>query len=92
MDTKLARLEKPSHILQLFFYSEGITEIQAAGPERFHVERGSDQRHSFSLVEFEAYYRRVRSGFLEALQADQGTEPYPCGHCGICDFHHECGT
>ena len=62
MDTKLARLEKPSHILQLCFYSEGIERIQAARPERFHVELGSDQRRSFSLVEFEAYYRRVRLG------------------------------
>ena len=92
VDTKLARLEKPSHILQLCFYSEGIEQIQAARPERFHVELGSSERRSFSLVEFDAYYRRVRSGFLEAMQADQGTEPYPCGHCEICDFRHECST
>ncbi|MCY4087738.1 MAG: TM0106 family RecB-like putative nuclease [Actinomycetia bacterium] len=90
VDTKLARLEKPSHILQLCFYSEGIARIQGLKPERFHVELGSGRRRSFALVDFEAYYRRVRAGFVTAVEAEEPTEPYPCEHCSICDFRGEC--
>ena len=90
VDTKLARLEKPSHILQLCFYSAGVEQIQGAKPERFHIELGSDQRASFPVPDFEAYYRRVRASFLAVVESDAPTEPYPCSHCEICNFRHEC--
>ena len=90
VDTKLARLERPSHILQLCFYSEGVARVQGAKPERFHVELGSGRRRSFALADFDAYYRRVRAGFVTAVEAEEPTEPYPCEHCSICDFRGEC--
>ena len=91
VDTKLARLEKPSHVLQLCFYGERIARIQGARPERFPVQLGADERRSFALVDFETYYRRLRLGFLTAVGTREATEPYPCGHCEICDFRHEFG-
>ena len=42
------------------------------------------------MVEFEAYYRRVRERFLAALADEPETYGWPCGHCGICDFRHMC--
>ena len=55
-----------------------------------HVENGLGERETFRVVEFEAYYRRVRERFLAALADEPETYGWPCGHCGICDFRHLC--
>jgi uncharacterized protein len=105
VDTKLARSAKPAHVLQLCFYSEQLGRIQGRLPERFHVELGSGERESFRLADHMAYYRRARERFLEALREtennggqsptgtapiDVPTYPWPCDHCGLCDFRHLC--
>ena len=54
------------------------------------MENGLGERETFRLAEFESYYRRVRERFLGALAAEQETYPWPCDHCGICDFRHRC--
>ena len=58
--------------------------------ERVHVELGRGERESFRVAELRAYYRRVRERFLRVLERDDETYPWPCGHCGICDFRHVC--
>ena len=86
VDTKLARTAKPSHVLQLCFYAEQLARIQGAPVEHIHVENGRGERETFRVAEFESYYRRVRERFLAALDAKNETYPWPCDHCGICDF------
>ena len=90
VDTKLARSAKPAHLLQLLFYAEQVERLQGAPVERVHVENGRGERESFRVAEFQAYYRRVRGRFLAALEREDETYPWPCGHCGICDFRNFC--
>jgi predicted RecB family nuclease len=90
VDTKLARSAKPAHVLQLLFYAEVVERLQEAPVERVHVENGRGERETFRVAELHAYYRRVRERFLQALERDDATYPWPCGHCGICDFRHVC--
>ena len=90
VDTKLARSAKPAHLLQLLFYAEQVERLQGAPVEHVHVENGRGERESFRTAEFQAYYRRVRERFLAALAREDATYPWPCGHCGICDFRNFC--
>jgi uncharacterized protein len=90
VDTKLARAARPEHLLQLCFYAEQIERIQGRRPEHMHAELGSGERESFRTAEYMAYYRRVRSRFVEALAKSEPTYPWPCGRCGICSWRREC--
>jgi uncharacterized protein len=90
VDTKLARSAKPAHVLQLCFYAEQVERIQGAPVERVHVENGRGERETFRVAELEAYYRRIRERFLDALASAPRTYGWPCDHCGICDFRRLC--
>ena len=90
VDTKLARSAKPAHVLQLLFYAEVVERLQGAPVERVHVENGRGERESFRVAELHAYHRRVRERFLSSLERKDETYPWPCGHCGICDFRNVC--
>jgi predicted RecB family nuclease len=92
VDTKLARSAKPLHLLQLCFYAEQLGRIQGRLPEHVHVELGTGVRETFRTAEFIAFFRRSRERFLAALDGDGSVEtyPWPCYHCGICDFRHLC--
>src|SRR5262245_9521133 len=90
VDTKLARSAKPSHVLQLCFYAEQLARIQGSPVEHVHVENGRGERETFRVAEFESYYRRVRRRFLAAIDTAPDTYPWPCDHCGICDFRVRC--
>ncbi|MGH2591208.1 MAG: TM0106 family RecB-like putative nuclease, partial [Actinomycetota bacterium] len=91
-DTKLARRAKPYFILQLCFYSELLHAVQGGEPpERIHVILGTNEQHSFRLVEFAAYFRRVRDRFLAELRGDDwDTYPIPVEHCGVCRWRDAC--
>jgi predicted RecB family nuclease len=90
VDTKLARSAKPAHVLQLLFYAEQVARVQGAPVERVHVENGRGERESFRVDDYAPYFRRVRERFLAALDGGAETYPWPCGHCGICDFRRLC--
>jgi uncharacterized protein len=90
VDTKLARHGKPSHVLQLCFYSEQIARVTGRMPEHLHLELGSGMRETYRVDDFLAYYRRVRERFLDAVRDRPTTEPYPCAHCDVCDFKDSC--
>jgi predicted RecB family nuclease len=90
VDTKLARSAKPAHLLQLLFYAEQVERLQGAPVVHVHVENGRGERESFRTAEFQAYYRRVRERFLAALAREDETYPWPCAHCGICEFRNFC--
>jgi predicted RecB family nuclease len=89
-DTKLARVEKPTYVLQLCFYSDGIARLQGEAPERMHVLLGIGERRMLRHDDFAAYYRRVRASFEAAVTERRATEPYPVEHCGLCDFRRVC--
>jgi uncharacterized protein len=90
VDTKLARSAKPAHVLQLCFYSGEVGRIQGKLPEHFHVELGTGERATFRLADHAAYFRRARGRFLQALDTEPETYPWPCDHCGLCDFRNLC--
>ena len=92
VDTKLARSAKPLHLLQLCFYAEQLERIQGRLPEHIHVELGTGEREMFRTAEFIAFFRRSRERFLQALGGNGAapTYPWPCNHCGICDFRYLC--
>ena len=90
VDTKLARLARPQHVLQLCFYTEQLARIQGAWPREMHVVTGLGERESFRPDDFLAYYRRLRQRFLDAVEHRRPTYPYPVDFCGLCDFLSLC--
>ena len=55
-----------------------------------HVLLGIGARRTLRPDDFNAYYRRVRAGFLEAIGRGAPTEPYRVDHCGLCEFRAAC--
>jgi uncharacterized protein len=92
VDTKLARSAKPLHLLQLCFYATELERIQGKLPEHVHVELGTGERETFRTADYLAFFRHARERFLAALDGNgtAKTYPWPCDHCGICDFRGLC--
>jgi uncharacterized protein len=90
LDAKLARAEKPTYLLQLCFYSDGIAAVQGVRPESMHVFLGVGEQRALRYDDFAAYYRRARGRFEAAIVTPPATEPYPVEHCALCDFHGVC--
>ena len=90
LDAKLARAEKPTYVLQLCFYSDGIASVQGRRPEHMHVLLGIGEQRKLRYDDFAAYYRRVRARFEDAIDSTAATEPYPVEHCGLCGFRAVC--
>ncbi|HKU85164.1 MAG TPA: TM0106 family RecB-like putative nuclease [Casimicrobiaceae bacterium] len=90
LDAKLARAEKPTYVLQLCFYSNGIASVQGTLPEHMHVFLGVGQTRTLRYDDFSAYYRRVRGRFESALTSPAATEAYPVEHCALCEFRAVC--
>ena len=51
---------------------------------------GNLTQESFRPEEFGAYYRRVCRRLEEFVADPPETKPYPCDHCGICEFKPLC--
>ncbi len=92
LDAKLARAEKPTYVLQLCFYSDGISALQGLPPEHMHVLLGIGEQRALRYDDFAAYYRRVRARFEAAIAGPAATEPYPVEHCALCAFREVCGA
>ncbi len=90
VDTKLARHARPSHVLQLCFYTEQLSRIQGRLPERMHVVTGLSERESFRPADYLAYYHRLKERFLDAVANRHDVYPYPVEHCSLCDFRARC--
>ena len=99
-DTKLALSEKPYFIIQLCFYSEQVERTFGVAPEFMHVILGSEERRSFRVDEYSAYYRKLKASFLNeiaALQAGALAErldevALPVSHCTLCHWKEHCAT
>jgi predicted RecB family nuclease len=89
-DTKLARHSKPKFLLQLCFYSAVVARIQERQPEQMHLVLGDDERESFRVDDFDAYYRRVRGRFLDFMTREPETYPLPVPYCDRCDWLERC--
>ena len=76
--------------LQLCFYTDAIAAIQGAPVDAMHVLLGIGERRTLRPGDFNAYYRRVRAGFLAAIGQGATTEPYRVDHCGLCEFRGVC--
>jgi predicted RecB family nuclease len=91
VDTKLARHSKPSYVLQLCFYSEQLARLQGGRlPARMHIVLGTHERDSLHVVDFLAYYHRVRERFVDAIAAGIDVYPVPVSFCSRCDFKSRC--
>ena len=89
-DTKLARRAKPSHVLQLAYYSDQLTRLQGHAPQWMHVILGDGTAVRLRCRDFLAHYRAVRQRFVRATRVGLSSTPYPVAHCGLCDYHHHC--
>ena len=89
LDTKLAMHEKPYFIVQLCHYSEHVERLQGSAPRSMAVILGSGKRVDFRVDHFSAYYRHLKSSFLDA-GALSDAYPLRCEHCAICDWSKKC--
>lgn len=89
-DTKLARHPKPSHVLQLAYYTDRVAVIQHLNPERMHVLLGTGEEAHFRTQDFSAYFHAVRDRFLRAVHTKLAESPYPVSHCNLCDYIEHC--
>lgn len=90
-ETKLARSTKATALIQLCFYSELLSRVQALEPERMHVVLGgaaSPQR--FQVQRYIAYFRRVKGEFETAWKSITDTYPEPTEHCEVCPWFPVC--
>ena len=87
VDTKLARLAKPQHVLQLCFYTEQLARIQGAlarGDARRHRARASASP-SGPTTSSPTTGGSAR-GSSTRSSSGRTTYPYPVDFCGLCDF------
>ena len=91
LDTKLARMARPKHIIQLCAYSEMLAGIQGVLPSSMQLFTGNNERQVFKVSDFFAYYLRTRQRF-EACMRAQPADPYPepCAHCRFCPWEPHC--
>jgi predicted RecB family nuclease len=89
-DTKLARHAKPSHVLQLAYYSDRLAALQGRDPERMWVVLGTGERVRFRFRDFSSYFRAVRRRFIRTVPTLAGALPYPVSHCGMCGYLDHC--
>ena len=93
IDTKLARNEaRPSHVLQLCFYSAGIAAVQGLAPVLMHLELGSGRRESLRPRDFDAYFARAQASLERFVDARPATVAYPCASCTQCGFAEACNA
>jgi predicted RecB family nuclease len=91
LDTKYARSVKPYFVIQLCSYAELIDEVQGGPPQQLDLILGDRSRHSLRFDEFHSYYRRLKAGFLAAMELRNGeTYPLPVEHCEVCEWAQPC--
>ncbi|MGC1240790.1 MAG: TM0106 family RecB-like putative nuclease, partial [Chryseosolibacter sp.] len=92
-DTKLAQNTRAETILQLCLYSDLLSKLQGATPEKMYVVKPGDAfpTAEYSFAHFQAYYRLIRKNF-EAVMAGPAltTCPDPVEHCHICKWWKVC--
>lgn len=91
VDAKLARSAKPRALIQLGLYADLLGAEQGVQPERVHLFLGGAAgQESFRVLDYAAYYRRVKTSFLAAMSTMAPSYPEPVGHCAVCDWRSVC--
>ncbi|HET9485961.1 MAG TPA: TM0106 family RecB-like putative nuclease [Chryseosolibacter sp.] len=92
-DTKLAQNTRAATILQLCLYTDLLSKLLDATPDKMYVVKPGDDfpTEAFSFAHFQAYYRLIRKNF-EAVIAGPAltTYPDPVDHCHICKWWKVC--
>lgn len=91
VDTKLARHEKVSFVVQLAFYSALLAKAQGAVPHTMHVVLGNQTEKSYRVADYAPYVENQQDRFL-ARVAGRGetTYPEPCSRCDLCRWRERC--
>jgi predicted RecB family nuclease len=71
LDTKLAHNPKPYFLIQLCNYSEHLARVQGSLPQHASIIAGSGVEQRFMLQDYVAYYRHLKTRFLEFMEAHQ---------------------
>lgn len=94
IDAKLARETRGGTILQLCLYSDLLSFAQGILPEYAYVVAPwtGYQPQEFRILDYAAYYRRVRHSLENAVNAgaDEPIYPDPKEHCEICRWRIHC--
>ena len=92
VDAKLARSAKAGAVLQICFYSEMLKDVQGPLPAQMHLALGGPEAglDTFRVTDYAAYYRSVKSRFLQAVSDNPDTYPEPCSHCSVCAWSPVC--
>ena len=85
VDAKLARSAKAGAVLQICFYSEMLKDVQGPLPAQMHLALGGPEAglDTFRVTDYAAYYRSVKSRFLQAVSDNPDTYPEPGSHCSV---------
>jgi len=91
-DTKLARQVRPSAVIQLCAYAEGLGRVQGRPPEQVHVVLGGEEVVTLRLADFAAYHRAAKARFEQATADGIASYPFPVQHCAVCSWRTDCDT
>ncbi len=92
-DTKLSQHTRAATILQLCLYTELLSIVQEADPEKMYVVKpGIDfPKDTYRYADFHAYYRTAKSNFEQVISGPiPPTCPDPVEHCSICRWWQVC--
>ena len=94
IDTKLARETKGGTVLQLCLYAELVASVQGVRPACCYVvsPHTDYEPKAYRIADYDAYFRRVRSGLMTAIALGDvaTTYPDPCEHCELCRWQERC--
>jgi predicted RecB family nuclease len=90
VDLKLARAVKGHFVLQLCDYTQHVARLQGTTPELMHVVLGNNDRASFRVADFDAYYRHVHASLEHFIARDSAPVSYPVEFCPLCDWRAHC--
>ncbi len=92
IDSKLSKNEKASHLIQLCFYSDLLSDLQGIRPEHAHIYTGSKELLHFRLSNFFSYYRSREADFHNAVYSPipDPLDSEPCAHCSVCHWQDHC--
>jgi uncharacterized protein len=92
-DTKLAQDTRTGTILQLCLYTDLLTMLQQAVPEKMYVVKPGDNfpTEEYFYADFQAYYRLSKASYENVIkEQDRQTYPESVEHCGICNWWSYC--
>lgn len=94
VDAKLAHHAKARALIQLCTYTDQLSRLQGAEPERFWIASAGDSvdPEPFRSANYLAYYRLARARFEAFVANGAQSEPYPepVEFCDVCRYWKEC--